>query len=70
LGNFVDERYEMELERAMQQWIIMIAGNVRIEAAQPRFHVMQQLQREIGVKALIMVERFISQSPEAQDCTK
>src|SRR5947209_6901722 len=66
LGNLVDQRNGMELERPMQQRIIAITGNIWIEATNPVFHVMHQLQGEVGMQALIMMQRLIAQAPETQ----
>ena len=70
LGNLIDKRNSMELEWAMQQWVIVITGNSWIEAGNPVFHIMHELQGEIGVQAFVMMQRLIAQTPEAQDATE
>src|SRR5437660_3287286 len=49
----------MKLERAMQQRVVMIIR--RIE---------HKLQGEVGMHALVVMQRPVSQSPEAQDRTQ
>ena len=56
----------MELERPVQEWIVLIATNLAGGAAEPVAHVEHKLPGEIGMKALIVMQRFIAQSPETQ----
>jgi hypothetical protein len=57
----------------VQQRIIRIAAIAlgrRIDTPPPVFYVLQQLQGIVGMQALIVVQRLISQCPEAQDRPK